>query len=365
MEKVMRELYGNPASLHSVGQRAERVVAAAKEKIAQELYCDVCEVILTSGGTESNNLAIQGLAFRYARTGKHLITTKIEHPSVIEVFRTLERQGFSVTYLDVDVYGRVLAKDLAEAIRPDTILFSIAHVNNELGVVQPIEQLGEVVRSFPNLHFHVDAVQSFAKIVLKPAKYNIALLTISAHKFSGPQGIGALYKRKNLHLKPLFFGGGETLRPGTVPVAIVAGMAQALLLAQKRRVSFWESSLKWRELLLAQWKSSLKHWNLNGDVNNTVPYIINLSFKGLKSEVIVHALAEKGLIISNRAACSSKRDQNRVVLALGASKEVAEGALRISFGYQTKLHDILVCARLFEQVILELQQLSGLAFKRG
>jgi cysteine desulfurase len=357
---VMQNIYGNPSSLHGLGVKAERLVEDARRVIARKLSCSPSEIYFTSGGTEANNLAIRGVAEQLKSRGRHLITTQVEHPSVYDVMKQLEEKGWRVTYLPVDRDGRVSLADLEKAITKESVLVSIMHVNNEVGTIQPIEEIGQMLANYPKILFHVDAVQSFGKIPIHLQKVPVDLLSISSHKFQGPKGIGALYIRKNIRLMPQMVGGGQEqgLRSGTLNVPGIAGMAKAVLLTEKQS-RFLQDCQKWKEALIEKVTKQVKPVVINGDLTleGGAPYIINLSFPGVKSEVLVHALEEKGLYVSSKSACSSKSEvPSRVLKAMGRTDQEAISSIRISLGYQTTAAEIEQCTDILIEVITKLQQ---------
>lgn len=358
---VMQKVYGNPSSLHGLGVQSERVVEKARQVIAKILQCTPQEIVFTSGGTESNNLAIQGVANQYANRGKHLITTQIEHPSVYEVFRYLEKKGWQVTYLPVNSMGIVDPEDVERAITDETILVSIMHVNNEVGAIQPVEEIGRRLKKFPKVLFHVDAVQSFGKVLIHPNRAHIDLLSISSHKLHGPKGVGGLYIRKNLILSPILIGGGQEkgIRSGTENVPGIVGFAKAAQLMDQEREAFISRTYMWKKQLIERLQKKLPQMRVNGaiDLTQGVPYILNLSFTGLKSEVIVHALETEEVYVSSKSACSSKKEEpSRVLKAMGLSDEEAIGSIRISMGISNTKEDIQQLENALLHVIPELQQ---------
>lgn len=360
MADVMEKVYGNPSSLHGVGDKAHRLIGEAREAVARTLGVQPREIVFTSGGTESNNLAIKGVAEQFRNRGRHLITTEVEHPSVYQAFRQLEERGWRVTYLPVDRLGRVSEEDVEKALTEDTVLVSVMHVNNEVGTIQPVEAIGRVLRSKPKVIFHVDAVQAFGKLELDPVRWGVDLLSISGHKFHGPKGVGALYIREGLRLTPLLAGGGQEggLRSGTENVPGIAGLAKAAILAQQRRetVRQWQ---RWKEELIQAVTSRLEGVVVNGDTTTEggAPHILSLSFPGLKSEVIVHALEQEKVFVSSKSACSSKKETpSRVLTAMGLDDRTAIGSIRISMGYDTVESDIRQCAQALIRVIPELQR---------
>lgn len=339
---VSEKFYGNPSSLHKIGMEAEQLMERARQQIAEYFQVKPNEILFTSGGTEGNNLAIKGTAFQFRSRGKHLITTAIEHPSSLEAFRYLESLGFEVTYLPVDEYGLVSVDELKKAVRDDTILVSIIHVNNEIGTVQPIEEIGAFLKTKRKIIFHVDHVQGATKVPLNLYEANIDLCTVSGHKIHGLKGTGFLFVREGLALTPLLHGGGQEkgFRSGTENVAGIVALAKAV------RLSFEKSKTMLGRL------HELKHdliqelENIDGVVVNTpkehsAPHIVNFSLPGYKPEVIIHALAEKGISISTKSACSSKQSEaSHVILALGSGEERAVSALRVSMSFQTEKQHI-------------------------
>lgn len=361
MNDVMNRVFANPSSLHKLGGEAERLVDLSRQTLARLMSVSPKEVLFTSGGTEANNLAIQGVAMKYEQRGRHIITTQIEHPSVYDVCQKLEKLGWKITYLPVDPLGRVNPLELKKAITKETVLVSIMHVNNETGTVQPIEEMGQILRSHSKIIFHVDAVQSFTKFPLRPKQMHIDLLSISAHKFHGPKGVGALFIREGIQLAPLFAGGGQErgFRSGTLNVPGIAGMTKAAVLADMKRERHVLQLQKWKETFIQQVTSQLDPVKVNGDISKEggSPFIISLSFPGLKSEVIVHSLESKDCYVSSKSACSSKLEKpSRVLLAMGLTPEEALGTIRISMGYDSKENELVKLQELLIQSISQLQK---------
>lgn len=365
MARVALQLYGNPSSLHRKGREAERILTTSRKVLADFLGVRDSEIIFTSGGTESNNLAILGIARRYLRRGKHLITTAIEHSSVLQPFQLLEKEGFEVTYLLPDSRGVIDPQDLLQALKPETTLVSIMHVNNEVGSIQPIKEISGILkREKADLIFHVDAVQSFGKVTLPPGLQGIDALSISAHKLHGPKGTGALYLKNGIMIEPLLLGGGHEkgLRAGTENTPAIAGMALAA------RHSFVEINKK--EAQLRQMKKQfisglqLRHpWiKINGpgvDEKESAPHIINISFPGLKGEIIVHALEEQGIYASTGSAChSNSKGESHVLQAMKLSMPEMEGAIRFSFSSRTRQEEITAAVQRINEVISRLKQLT-------
>ncbi|UFJ41610.1 cysteine desulfurase [Brevibacillus humidisoli] len=332
--KVMETYYGNPSSLHQRGVEAEQVMKQARQIAAKALLVKPGEIYFTSGGTESNNTAIKGVAMEYRGRGKHIITTQIEHPAVYDVCGQLEQFGYDVTYLPADADGRISVEDLKQAVRPDTILVSVMHVNNELGTVQPIEEIGAYLKQFPKIVFHVDAVQSFGKVPFLINQWGIDLLSISAHKFHGPRGVGILFKREGLKIQPLLIGGGQEagVRSGTENLAAIAGMAKAIRIMEEKREKaaalYTEMTTRLRKGI-----ESIPGCIINTPAANTAPHILNFSVPGVKAEVLLHTLEEAGFLVSTRSACSSKLNEpSRVLMATGMGRERALSAIRLSVG---------------------------------
>ena len=342
MSKAMASYYGNPSSLHRKGVEAENILNQARAVAAGYLGCKPSEIFFTSGGTESNNAAIKGVAFQYQGRGKHIITTQIEHPAVYDVCKQLESMGFSVTYLPVDREGRVSLTDVQKAMRPDTILVSVMHVNNELGTIQPVEEIGKWLKQFPKVLFHVDAVQGIGKVPLRIKESGIDLLSLSAHKFHGPRGIGILYKREGLIIQPLLTGGGQEagVRSGTENLPAIAGLAKAFRMLQE---SGADEPSRLQRLLdqLREGVSPIEGIQVNTPEKGTAPHIMNLSVPGVKAEVLLHALEERGFLVSTKSACSSKANEpSRVLMAIGVGTECASSSLRISLGRDNTAEEV-------------------------
>lgn len=339
---VSEKFYGNPSSLHKTGMEAEQLMERARQQIAEYFWVKPNEIFFTSGGTEGNNLAIKGTAFQYRSRGKHLITTAIEHPSSLEAFRYLETLGFEVTYLPVDERGLVNVDDVKRAVRDDTILVSIIHVNNEIGTVQPVEEIGAFLKTKRKIIFHVDHVQGATKVPLNLYEANIDLCTVSGHKIHGLKGTGFLFVREGLVLTPLLHGGGQEngFRSGTENVAGIVALAKAVRLSFEKSKTMLGHLHELKQFLIQELES------IDGVVVNTpkehsAPHIVNFSLPGHKPEVFIHALAEKGISISTKSACSSKQSEaSHVILAIGAGEERAVSALRVSMSFQTEKQHI-------------------------
>ncbi|MED1723714.1 cysteine desulfurase family protein [Brevibacillus parabrevis] len=342
VKRAMENYYGNPSSLHQKGVEAENVLKQARKVAAQYLGCKEGEIIFTSGGTESNNTAIKGIAFQYQNRGKHIVTTQVEHPAVYDVCKQLEGIGFAVTYLPVDREGRVSVEDVKRALRPDTILVSVMHVNNELGTIQPVEEIGQWLKQYPKVLFHVDAVQGIGKVPLSLHDFGIDLLSVSAHKFYGPRGVGILYKREGLIIHPLMMGGGQEagVRSGTENLPAIAGMAKAIRVLEElgKDEAGRLQSLNQR---LREGIERIDGCTVNTPRHGAAPHIMNLSVPGVKAEVLLHALEERGFLVSTKSACSSKANEpSRVLTAVGIERDCALSSLRISLGRENTREEI-------------------------
>ena len=350
MGTVMDRAYGNPSSMHRVGIEAENYVKHAKELLAGNLKVQEKELLFTSGGTESNNLAIIGCAMANRRAGMHLITTKIEHPAVLEPMRYLEKQGFRVTYLDVDKSGRVRLSDLEQALCEDTILVSIMYVNNEIGSLQPVEEIGSLIKNYrKDILFHVDAVQGYGKFLIHPKRMKIDLLSISGHKIHGPKGVGVLYVNEAVKIQPVLFGGGQQrgLRSGTENVPGIAGIGQAV---EELYTDFANKMNRLYELksYFIEQLMELEGVSVNGlppegagAVKETAPHVISASVSGIRAEVLLHSLEDRGIYISSGSACASNKPAlSETLRAIGLDGELLNSTVRFSFSVETTKEEL-------------------------
>jgi cysteine desulfurase len=347
--------FGNASSLHKAGRDAMRAMEAAREAIAKKLNAEPSEIIFTSGGTEADNLALRGVA--YAKKRGHIITTKIEHPAVLNTCKALAEEGFEVTFLDVDSEGFVDAAALEKAIRHDTILVSVIHGNNEIGTLQDIAKIGRLCRK-RGIIFHTDAVQSFTKVPLDVKQMNIDLLSISAHKIHGPKGVGALYARKGLAIKPLSTGGPHEagLRPGTENIPGMIGLAKAAELISagdvRRMVSLRDRLIK--GLL------SIHDSRLNGPRQQRLCNNVNVSFKGVEGEALLMYLDTKGVCVSTGSACSSREEgPSHVLQAIGVDPECVMGSLRLTLSKFTTQKEIDYAIKATKETVAHLRRISA------
>ena len=333
--KTMREDYGNPSSMHLKGLDAEHLVSKSAETISKVLKCLPEEIIFTSGGTESNNMAIIGTALAKKRTGKHIVVSSVEHASVSSVMQFLIREGYEVTYIPSDEHGIVSPEAFANAVREDTILVSCMHINNEIGSIMPIREIGRAVKAKnPNLYFHVDAIQSFGKIEAIPKNLGADLMSVSGHKIHGPKGSGFLYIKKGTLIRPIIYGGGQqkNMRSGTENVPAIAGLGVAV---EKTFNNFEEkiNHIKAVRDRLINGLTAIDEVYTNSDIEKGAPHIASISFVGVRAEVMLHTLEDKGIYVSSGSACSSNKSKESAVLsAIGLDKKRLESTLRFSFG---------------------------------
>lgn len=353
--KLMTEDYGNPSARHRKGMEAEQYVKNAASQIAKTLKVKEKEILFTSGGTESNNMALIGTALANQRAGKHIISTRIEHASVYQPLAFLESLGFEVTYLSVDSEGHISLEELEQSIRPDTILVSVMYVNNEIGAIEPIEEIASLVHGKgKNIIFHVDAIQAYGKIVIRPKKQGIDLLSVSGHKIHGPKGVGFLYIDEKVKIKPLLYGGGQQrdLRSGTENVPGIAGLglaAQGMYRDHEAKIGkitglkdyFIDRALELEDVTVNSQKGGL-----------SAPQIVSLSFKGVRSEVLLHALEDKEIYVSSGSACSSNHPAiSGTLKAVGVKKELLDSTLRFSFGLFNTKEEIDYCMDVLKELL--------------
>lgn len=348
-EEVLKEMipyfnleFGNPSSLYSIGRRNRRVVEEAREKVARAINAKPNEIYFTSCGSESDNLAIKGIAFENKHKGNHIITSKIEHPAVLNTCKMLEQEGFKVTYLDVNKKGLIDLKILEESITDKTILISIMFANNEIGTIQPIKEIGKIAKKH-NIYFHTDAVQAMGNIKIDVNNMNIDSLSMSAHKFYGPKGVGALYIREGIPFKKLQDGGHQEKdkRAGTENVPGIVGLGKAIEIANNNIDRYNKKLVYLRDYYINQVEEKIPDVKLNGDRVNRLPGNANFSFKYVDGEELLLDLDAKGIAASSGSACSSGTDApSHVLLAIGLTAETAKGALRITMGEENTKEDI-------------------------
>ncbi len=343
--KVMCQDYGNPSSMHRKGVQAEHYIRDAKETIARLLKVAGKEIIFTSGGTESDNLALIGCARANRRNGNHLITTSIEHPAILNTMRYLEEEeGFRVTYLPVDEYGRVSLEALREALCPETILVSIMYVNNEVGTVQPVQEAVKIVKNYkPSILFHTDAVQGYGKYRIYPKRMGIDMLTASGHKIHGPKGVGFLYVDSRVKIRPVIFGGGQQkdMRSGTENVPGIAGIGLASKMIYQD-LEMKNALMRELKLHFIEEISRIDHTKVHGLTDEgSAPHIVSVGIAGIRSEVLLHALEDKGIYVSSGSACASNHPAvSGVLKGIGAPREYLDATLRFSMSEFTTKEEI-------------------------
>ncbi|MCD8109103.1 MAG: cysteine desulfurase [Clostridiales bacterium] len=342
--RLLTEEFGNPSSMHVKGVEAEKYVKTAAADIAATLRCKEKEIVFTSGGTESNNLAILGSAMANRRSGKHIITTAIEHPSVKNTMLFLEEQGFEISWLSVDADGEISLRELSEALRDDTILVSVMMVNNEIGSLQPVAEAGRLIHERnPETVFHVDAVQAYGKFRIAPKKMNVDLLSVSGHKIHGPKGVGFLYIREKTKIRPILFGGGQqkNMRSGTINAPGIAGMGVAAREIYKDLDTGTDRMYALKEYF-SEKLLTLERVSVNGKTGrDSAPHIVSASFPGVRSEVLLHALEDRGIYVSAGSACASAHPSDSSTLAaIGLDRRHQESTLRFSFSIHTTKEEL-------------------------
>ncbi len=331
------EAYGNPSSIYGFGQQAKAAIEQARIQLAKGIHAQPKEIYCTSGGSESDNWALKAVAEAYREVGRHIITTKVEHHAILHTAQWLEKQGFEVTYLNVDEKGRISLKELEAAIRSDTILISVMAANNEIGTIQPLYEIGQIARKHGIL-FHTDAVQAYGHIPIRVDEMNIDLLSASSHKLYGPKGVGFLYVRKSVKLRSFIHGGGQERgrRAGTQNVPGIVGFGQAAELAWEHMEEWAAYESELRNYLIGRILTEIPDTVLNGDPENRLPNNIHVSFRGVDGNSLLILLEQKGICGSAGSACASGSvDPSHVLLAVGQTKELARGALRLTLSHHT------------------------------
>jgi cysteine desulfurase len=353
--KVMTEDYGNPSAKHKKGMIAEQYIKEAAEIIADTLKVAPKDILFTSGGSESNNMALIEAAIANKRAGNHIISTGIEHPSVYNPLAYLEELGFTVTYLPVDAIGNISLEALEQAMRPDTILVSVMYVNNEIGAVAPIEAISKVIKKKnPSTIFHVDAIQAYGKFVIRPKRQGIDLMSVSAHKIHGPKGIGFLYIDPKVKIRPLIYGGGQQrgLRAGTENVPGIAGLGVAARFMYTDHEQKMSAVTDLKDYMIERLKEidGVTVNSLKGDLS--APQIVSASFLGTRSEVLLHALEDKGVYVSSGSACSSNHPGvSGTLVGIGVKKELLDSTLRFSFGVFNTKEEINYCIDTLKELL--------------
>ncbi|KNY25753.1 cysteine desulfurase family protein [Pseudobacteroides cellulosolvens] len=362
MGYISKEVYGNPSSLHRKGIEAEREVKKSRQIISDSLRVNLNEIYFTSGGTESNNLAIMGYLYGNQRKGKHIITTSVEHPSVMEVYEYLKSTGYTVDYLNVDSNGMVNLDELKSKITNETALISIILVNNEVGAIQPINEIIKIKDSInKNTVIHVDAVQAFGKIDIFPKSAGIDMMSMSSHKIHGPKGVGALYVNKSIKLNSMILGGGQEslLRSGTENVPGICGFGKAAEITFSKLKENYKLVEALKNTLVKELNNNIEDYRIISP-DESIPYILNIAFGGIKSEVLLHHLEEKNIYISTGSACSSrKKIHSRVLKAMGIPPKYIDGAIRISFSSYNTEEQIITTVNSLKEILPRIRKTSA------
>lgn len=364
-EEVLKEMipyftinYGNPSAIYQVGREAKRGMDKARQRVADAINCNMHEIYFTSCGSESDNLAIKGVAYANKEKGNHIITTKIEHHAVLNSCQTLERQGFKVTYLNVDENGTVNIQELLNSITENTILISIMFANNEIGTIEPIEKIGKIARD-KNILFHTDAVQAIGNVRIDVQKLNVDLLSMSGHKFYGPKGIGALYVKDGVNFEKIQDGGHQekNKRAGTENVAEIVGLGKAIELIYDEFDQYNKKLRDLRDYYFSEVEKKIPDIKINGDRENRLPGNANISFKGVNAQKLLFSLDELGICASAGSACSTgDSEPSHVLTSIGLSKELSSSTLRTSFGYSNTKEDIDFLVESLQNLVAELRK---------
>ena len=362
MLPYLKDNYGNPSSIYKLGREARKAIEDSREKIAKVLNCKANEIYFTAGGSESDNTAIKGIAKANKKRGNHIITSKIEHPAVLETCKQLEKEGFEITYISVDEKGIVDLEELKKSIKPTTILITIMFANNEIGTIQPIEEIGKIAKG-NNIYFHTDSLQAVGSIKIDVQKLNIDSLSLSGHKFYGPKGVGALYVKTGVPFEKFISGGHQerNKRAGTENVAGIVGIGKAIELAYENLDEYNKKIKELRDYYVKQVEEKIPYIKINGDMEKRLPGNSNISFRFIEGEGLLLNLDLKGICASSGSACTSgSLDPAHVLLAIGLPHEIAHGSLRVSIGkYNTKEEIDYLIENLME-IVTRLREMSPL-----
>ena len=362
MLPYLLENYGNPSSIYKIGRDTRKAVEEAREKVAKALNCEANEIYFTSGGSESDNTAIKGIAHSYKEKGNHIITSKIEHPAVLETCKELEKEGFEVSYIGVDENGIINLKELEASIKPSTILISVMFANNEIGTIHPIKEIGKIAKE-NNIYFHTDAVQAVGNVKIDVKELNLDSLSLSAHKFYGPKGVGALYVKKGVKFNKFISGGHQerNKRAGTENVAGIVGLGKAIELAYQDLDKHNEKIKELRDYYVEEVTKRIPYIKINGDTKKRLPGNSNISFRFIEGEGLILNLDLKGICASSGSACTSgSLDPSHVLLAIGLPHEIAHGSLRISIGKYNTKEEIDYVIECLVEIVGRLREMSPL-----
>lgn len=365
MCEVMKDTFGNPSSIHSFGREAKKLVDKARQQVAGLIGANPREIIFTSGGTEADNLAVLGIAAARRQKGNHIITSSIEHPAVLNTCKYLAENGYKVTFLPVDHYGLVDPREVRKAIRPETILITIMHANNEIGTIEPIEEIGRIAREY-EIVFHTDAVQTVGKIPVKVDDLGVDLLSLSSHKIYGPKGVGALYKRNGVRLLPVLHGGGQErrLRSGTENTIGIIGFGKAAEIASQDLEAEYNRTKELRDKLVQGIYAQIPDVRYNGHPERRLPHNVNFSFSYIEGESMLLSLDMQGIAASSGSACSSHTlKPSHVLTAIGLPYELIHGSLRMTLGRANDADDIDYVLEVLPGIVARLRSFSPLANK--
>lgn len=356
------QYYGNASSVYTIARESKKALEKAREQVAKVLNAEPSEIYFTAGGSESDNMALKGVAEALEKKGKHIITTKIEHHAILHTCEYLEERGFEVTYLPVDEYGKISLEELKKAIRNDTILISVMFANNEIGTIQPIAEIGAIAKE-RGIYFHTDAVQAVGHVKIDVQKMNIDLLSLSGHKLCGPKGIGAIYIRKGVNIKPLIHGGAQEKRrrAGTENIAGIVGLGKAIELAEKEMEENTKKLIYLRDKLIQGILEKIPYSKLNGHPTNRLPGNCNVSFEFIEGESMLLLLDSKGIAASSGSACTSgSLDPSHVLLAIGLPHEKAHGSLRLTLEYYNTEEEVDKVLKELPDIVSRLREMSPL-----
>ena len=361
MMPYLKEHYGNASSIYKIGRQSKEAIEEAREKVAKVLNCETDEIYFTAGGSESDNTAIRGIAYKYQNKGKHIITSKIEHPAVLDTCRQLEKEGYEVTYLNVKNDGIIDLEELKQAIKPETILITIMFANNEIGTIQPIKEIGKIAKEH-NIIFHTDAVQAVGSELIDVKNMNIDALSMSAHKFYGPKGIGVLYVRKNVEFQKFINGGHQerNKRAGTENVPAIVGLGKAIEIAYKNLNEHTDKIRKLRDYYISEVQKRIPDITINGNMEERLPGNSNISFKNVDGESLLINLDLKGIYASSGSACTSgSLDPSHVLIAIGLSNELAHSSLRVTIGKYNTKEEVDYLLENLEQVVKKIRNIDN------
>lgn len=364
-EEVLKEMfpyfsveYGNPSSMYSIGRSSRRAIETARKRVAELINCKPKEIYFTSCGSESDNMALKGIAYANKEKGNHIITSKIEHPAILNSCKTLEKQGYRITYLNVDEEGNIDISELENSINDDTILISIMFANNEIGTIEPIEQISKIAKKH-NIIFHTDAVQACGNIKIDVKEMGIDMLSLSGHKINAPKGVGALYVREGIEFDRFLDGGHQekNKRAGTENVAEIVGLGKACEIAKNNLEAHINKLKELRDFYINQVEEKIENIKLNGPRDNRLPGNANISFKGVNGSELLLKLDEKGICASAGSACSTgSSSPSHVLISIGLDSKVAEGTLRVSFGEENSKEDVKYLVENLENIVTELRK---------